>query len=99
VLYLTGFFYKIVPLLAWTVRYRGRMGAAGVPTVADMYSVRVARVQLGVMPAGVLILVASVLRGTPAATYGGAMLFALGVLLFVSQLVRVAFGGATTQLS
>jgi len=99
VLFITGFFYKIVPLLAWTIRYRGRMGAAGAPTVADMYSARVARLQLACMAGGVLTTVAAVLVGVPAAAYAGTALFALGVLLFASQLTRVVFGRATIKLS
>jgi hypothetical protein len=99
VLFIVGFFYKIVPLLAWTARYRGRMGAAGAPTVADMYSAPVARVQLAVMPSGVLLLAAAVLPGITPLAYAGAVLFALGVVLFVTQLFRVAYGRPVTKAS
>jgi hypothetical protein len=99
VLFIVGFFYKIVPLLAWTARYRGRMGAAGAPTVADMYSAPVARVQLAVMPSGVLLLTAAVLTGITPLAYAGAVLFALGVVLFVTQLFRVAYGRPVTKAS
>ena len=56
VLYVMGFFYKIVPLLAWTVRYRGRMGREPVPTIAQTFSARVAHVQLALMALGVTLL-------------------------------------------
>lgn len=95
VMFVVGFFYKIVPLLVWTSRYRSQMGRAGVPTIAQMYSARVAAVQLGVMPTGLVVLAAAVLSGHVAAAYAGATLFFIGVLLFASQIVRVAFGGRT----
>jgi len=94
VLYITGFFYKIVPLLAWTVRYRARMGTGSAPTTTEMYSARVAGIQLAVMPAGVVLIVAGSLAGSAAADYAGAALFAAAVVLFLSQLTRVAFGRA-----
>ena len=93
VMYVVGFFYKIVPLLAWTVKYRGRMGRSAVPTVAEMYSARVAIWQLGAMAAGLPLLAGSILAGSTLGARAGALLFLSGVLLFISQLVRVAFGG------
>jgi len=93
VMYVVGFFYKIVPLLAWTARYRGRMNKPGVPTVAEMYSRRVALVQLGVMPAGLVVLALSILLGSAPGAGAGASLFLAGVLLFAGQIIRVAFGG------
>jgi hypothetical protein len=94
VLFVIGFFYKIVPLLAWTARFGDRVGSARVPTVAEMYSARVALVQLGVMPSGVGALALAIAVGSPWGAYAGATLFLTGVLLFVSQIVRVAFGGS-----
>ncbi|HSQ30734.1 MAG TPA: hypothetical protein VLN49_12840 [Gemmatimonadaceae bacterium] len=93
VMYVVGFFYKIVPLLAWTVKYRGRMGKSGVPTVADMFSARVAILQLGAMATGVALLTVSILAASTLGARVGALLFLSGVLLFISQLVRIAFGG------
>lgn len=93
VLYVIGFFYKIVPLLAWTTRYRGRAGSAGVPTVAEMYSSRIAHAQLAAMTTGVALLGGGTLAGAAIATRAGALLFLAGVALFVSQIARIAFGG------
>lgn len=93
VLYVAGFFYKIVPLLAWTARYRGRMGKGRLPTVAELFSARVARVQLVAMAAGVSLLGAGIGAGSTTITRTGAMLFAAGAGLFASQIARVAFGG------
>ena len=92
VLYAIGFFYKIVPLLAWTVRYRDHLGKGTAPTIAETFSSRVAHVQLVCMALGVTLLVA----GTGAASVHlarcGALLFLAGVALFVSQIVRIIVG-------
>lgn len=93
VLYVVGFFYKIVPLLAWTARYRDRMGHGPVPTVADMYSTRVAHAQLALMTLGVALLTAGIGAASAHVARCGAALFLVGVLLFASQIARVAFGG------
>ncbi|HET7621035.1 MAG TPA: hypothetical protein VFK39_03940 [Gemmatimonadaceae bacterium] len=95
VLYVTGFFYKIVPLLAWTARFRGRMGKGPVPTVAQLYSAKVAYVQLGLMTLGVVLLAGGIGAGTAHVTRCGAVLFLAGILLFTTQIARVAFGGRT----
>lgn len=97
VLYVMGFFYKIVPLLAWTARFRGRMGKGKVPTVAELYSPRVAQVQLVVMTAGVALLGGGILAGSAHVTRCGAVLFLGGILLFMSQIIRVASGGRAWQ--
>jgi hypothetical protein len=93
VTYVVGFFYKIVPLLAWTARYRSRMSQAGVPTIAQMYSTPVAHLQLGLMLAGLLLLAPSILLGVAPGARVGASLFLAAVLLFAGQIVRVARGG------
>ena len=92
VLYVVGFFYKIVPLLSWTARFRGRMGKEPVPTVAQMYSARLAHVQLGLMAGGVMLLDGGIAAGSVMGARAGAVLFVAGVLVFLAQLVRVASG-------
>lgn len=92
ILYVVGFFYKIVPLLAWTARFGGKTSTPGAPTVAGLFSARVARAQLAIMIAAMIVLAAAVMLGAVPAAYTGASLFLAGVLLFVSQIGRVAFG-------
>lgn len=94
ILYVVGFFYKIVPLLAWTVRYRDRMGTGKAPTVAQMFSARVAHAQLAFMALGVTLLAGGTGAGSVHVTRCGAALFLAGVLLFVTQIVRVVAGRA-----
>ena len=90
VLYVVGHFYKVVPFLAWIAHYRGRMGRETVPAVADLYSSRVATVQWAFMGAACAILTAGTLAGHAHCTRVGSVLFAAGVLLFTSQIIRVA---------
>jgi hypothetical protein len=92
VMYVSGFFYKIVPMLAWTVRHRGRVGTTPVPTVAESFSARVARVQLAAMASGVVLLGGGIGAASSIATRAGAMLFAGGVVLFAAQIARLASG-------
>lgn len=92
VLYVIGFFYKIVPLLAWTVRFRGQMGKQSVPTVAQMYSDRLAVVQLALMGGAVVMIASGTASGLVALTRAGGVMFLGGVLVFIAQLARVARG-------
>jgi hypothetical protein len=92
VLYVSGFFYKIVPLLAWTTRFRGRLGKGPVPTVAQLFSRRAAQIQLTVMALGVVALTAGELSGIVHLTRCGALLFLAGTLIFLGQIVHVATG-------
>ena len=92
VLYVSGFFYKIVPLLVWTTRFRGRMGKEAVPTVAQLFSARVAQIQLVVMALGVVGLATGELSGIVHVTRCGAVLFLAGTLIFLGQIVHIATG-------
>ena len=83
----------LVLWLAWTARYSGARRTAGAPTVAHLFSARVAEIQLGVMVSALVTLSAAILIGSTIGAYAGASLFMLGVLLFVSQIGRVALAG------
>lgn len=93
VLYVTGFFYKIVPLLAWTARYGGRMGQGSVPTIAQLFSTRVAHVQLALMAAAIGLLATGIAVAAPHVVRCGTVLFLAGTVLFAGQLTHIAFGG------
>ncbi len=88
-LFVVGQFYKIVPFLAWIARFRGRIGREKVPTVAELYSPRAAQVQLVLMVAGVSVLIAAIAAGSTVAFRVGAYTFALGVAVFISQMIRI----------
>jgi hypothetical protein len=93
ILFVIGIFYKIVPLLAWTARFSGKGSMPGAPAVADLFSARVAHIQLVTMIVAIGVLSTGVLFAVVAATYLGASLYLIGVLLFVSQIGRLALGG------
>jgi hypothetical protein len=95
VMYVIGLFYKIVPLLAWTTRYGSRMGKEKLPAVTDMYSARIAKIQLGLMFTAVTLLVTAIATASSHVARCGSALFLGGVLLFASQIARVAYGGRT----
>lgn len=93
-LYVVGMYYKVVPFLAWIARFKGRIGREKVPTVADLYWKRVAEVQLAVMTASIVVLVVGVATGHAMVARTGALGFVLGVLLFISQIIRVMTVGS-----
>lgn len=92
VLFVTGFTYKIVPLLAWTVRYRKRMGKGAVPTVAQTFSARVGYMQLIAIAGAMPLLAAGIAAGSLPVTRAAALLYLTGTLLFASQILRVTLG-------
>jgi hypothetical protein len=92
VLYVIGFFYKIVPLLAWTVRYKDQLGKGTAPTIAATFSSRVAHVQLALMALGVVLLAAGTGAASLPVVRVGALAFLGGVMLFLSQIHRVVRG-------
>ena len=89
VLFVTWFLYKIIPLLAWTARFGGRIGRGPVPMAGDLLSARVAEAQLYVTITGVVVVLAGIAAASPVAARVGTLLFLCGILLFVSQIVRI----------
>ena len=94
VLFAIGQFYKIVPFLVWISRFRNDMGRKRVPTVAELYSARIAHGGLVALSLAVVALAAGAALGSPTVVRAGALLFAGGVALFISQMARVALAGA-----
>ena len=91
VLYVIGLLYKIVPLLVWTVRYRGQSGTAGTPVASALYSTRAAGAQLGTYVTGIVVLLFAVPLGIPAGALAGTALLLVSVLIFSAQLLRISF--------
>ncbi len=91
-LYVAGLFYKIVPFLAWITRFRQKMGRERVPTVADLYSSRVAYTDLVLYGAGLTLLATGIVTAQPVVTRLGGVMLLLAVLLFVSQMIHALWG-------
>jgi hypothetical protein len=99
-LYVIGQFYKVVPFLAWMARFRDDMGKKPVPVVAQLYSQRVGHIDLALFIAAIVGITSGIATGTMLLVRIAAILFVTGVALFVSQMIRVAFGtsfGVTTK--
>src|SRR5665213_422678 len=89
-LYATGQFYKIVPFLVWISRFRHEMGRRKVPTVAELYSARTSNAGMVSFALAMIVLLSGVLLGEVIVVRAGALLFAGGVAMFISQMARVA---------
>lgn len=90
--FVTGFLYEIMPTLAWSARFGGRLNRGRVPAVTDLYSARAARWQLTLHVAGVVLLLAGIATSIVGVARGGALLFLLSALLFASQVARMRWG-------
>lgn len=95
VLYATGQFYKIVPFLVWISRFRHDMGRRKVPTVAELYSARAAHAGLASFALSMPVLMTGVALGATPVVRAGALLFAGGCAMLISQMARVALAGRT----
>lgn len=91
VLFIIGFYYKIAPTLAWNARYGGK-ATPDAPSIGEMVSARVARVQWALMTGALLLLAGAALSGSRLAAYAGAGAFLLGALLFAGQMSRLGSG-------
>lgn len=91
-LFVVGLFYKIVPFLAWISRYRDKMGREKVPTVAQLYSSRVAHAGLSLYVIGVGGLVLGIGFSQTLIVRSSALVLLAAVLLFASQMMRAAWG-------
>lgn len=91
VLLAVGQFYKIVPFLVWISRFRNDLGRRKVPSVGDLYSARVAHCGFLALSLAIVLLVTGETLGALLIVRAGALSFATGVGLFVSQMLRMAF--------
>jgi hypothetical protein len=93
-LYVIGQFYKVVPFLAWMARFREDIGKKPVPTVAQLYSARVAHADLALLVTGIAGMATGVVTAVEPIVRVAAVLIVAGVTLFASQMTRVAFGAS-----
>ena len=91
VMFVIGHFYKIVPFLAWITHQRRRRGNEPIPAIIELYSARAAFAQWVLMTISIPMLVAGTLAGHAHCVRAGAIFFGAGVVLFVSQFVRIAW--------
>ena len=67
------------------------MGRERLPTVAELTSARVAHAELALVAGGVSALALGVIVGSTTVARGGALGFALGVVVLVAQMASLAW--------
>lgn len=88
--FVAGHLYKILPFLTWFHRFGALAGERDVPTVADLFSDRLARGVVGLMSGGVLLVLGGVFPfGAEDVVRVGAVVFALSVVLMILQMARI----------
>jgi hypothetical protein len=92
--FVAGHLYRIVPFLAWFHRFGARLGTERMPTVAELYSRRVAWAAAAMTAAPALALPPCLAAGAPVeALRAVALLLCAGVTVMALQLARVGLGG------
>ncbi len=89
-LFVAGHYYKIVPFLVWNHRFGPLLGKRKVPRVVELYSERVAHVDVALLVSGLLGLVIATYLGAAAVARAAALVFAAGAWLQVVVIARVA---------
>jgi hypothetical protein len=84
-----GTLYHIVPFIIWVHRYSDLLGFEPVPMIDDLYSDRLAAVDVTLLAAGVAGLIGADFAVNPSLGLAGAALFAAGSALFVANMVLV----------
>lgn len=97
--FVTGFAYEIVPTLAWTARFAGRLNRGRVPSVAELYSRPLAMAQLTMCVGGVVLMLAGIATAVTIGVRAGAMVFLIAALVFCYQIARMWWGPATAPRS
>lgn len=75
---IVGQTYKILPFLVWFNKYSDKVGQAKVPLLKDMFDERLAKVELGLMLAGVVI-------AAVALPFANTSLFRLGAIVLTAS--------------
>lgn len=89
-LFVAAHYYKIVPFLVWYHRFGPLAGRQPVPKVAELYSSRVATVATSLLAVGATALVGTVALGLDMVARAAAGIFAAGVAVELTQMVRLA---------
>lgn len=92
IVFIVGVSNRIAPFLSWISRFRARQGKERIPMVAELPSGALGAAQAAAMLSGILLLTAGVLLGQGSLARIGAVAFALGAMLHVTQLAWVTWG-------
>jgi cbb3-type cytochrome oxidase subunit 1 len=84
-----GMLYKIVPFLVWFCRYRGEIGRAKVPSMAEMYSERLQAAGYWTFGSGLATTSVAIALGHELAVRGGCVLLAASLAVFALNMAKV----------
>ena len=85
-----GTLYHVIPFIVWLHHYSDRVGYEPVQMIDDLYDDRVARIDFGLLVAGLVALLAGELFALPASVGGvGGLLVLAGTVLFTANLLQV----------
>lgn len=86
---IAAFAHKLLPMWVWQERFGGRLGESGLPAMQSLYG-HATREGMGAgLLLGTLCLAAGILLGQVSLITCGAWIFALGVLLFLANVLRL----------
>lgn len=88
-LFVAAHYYKIVPFLVWYHRFGPLAGTRPVPRVGDLYAAGPASAAGVLLGIGALALIVSVASGDPVAARAGAVVFAAGVAIEITQMLQL----------
>jgi hypothetical protein len=84
-----GMLYKIVPFLVWYARYSGEIGRKKVPSLADLYSVRLQMFGYWVFLAGLTLTTMGTMLGHAECVQRGALVWLLGIGIFSVNITKI----------
>jgi len=89
-LFVAGHYFKIIPFLVWYHRFGPLVGTRKVPTVAELYSPRVAHAAGAMLVLGLAALVVGIDTGVGGLVRAAAIVFAAGAVIEAAVVARVA---------
>ena len=88
-LFVAGVYHRILPFLTWLERFSSRVGAPGVPKVADLTKPRLTWAAHTLLAAGAAAVGMAVFVGSSAGARTGAAVFALGALTLLGMYLDI----------
>lgn len=86
-----GMLYKIVPFLIWYSRYSSEIGRSRVPSLADLYSVRLQAVGYWIFLAGLILTTMGTMLGHSDCVQRGGVVWFAGITIFAINIGRISF--------